>query len=104
MLLSESDERSVLAAMLTLPNGIRRVSAAGVRSTSYLVAQHQRLHESIVDCYIDLQRPIDAISLGNYLIAHDAMDQIGGASFLAEVLGYSSTGDQFEQLLRRCLL
>ena len=101
MLLSESDGRSILAAMLTIPDAIVRVLAAGVRFNSYSTAQTQYLHESIVDCYIDLQRPVDAVSLGSYLMDRNALQTVGGPEFLASVLNHSPTAVEFARILSR---
>lgn len=101
MQLQIADERRLLGAMLTICDGILRVLAVGCRSTSYSIPQHQLLHNRIVDCYLDLQRPVDAIEICRYLADHDELEQIGGAGFVAGILNDSPTDHEFKRILSR---
>ncbi len=84
-----SAERSVLSALLLDPAAFHEVSAE-VRDADFYHPAHQILFQAMVEIH-EQRRPVDLITLSEYLNTQKTLDAIGGAMYLAEVADFAPT-------------
>jgi replicative DNA helicase len=82
-------ERSVLSSLLLDNRAIHEVVLELTAKEFYHPA-HQSLFRAMIAIHED-QKPVDLITLSEYLNAHKTLDAIGGPVFLAEIADFEAT-------------
>ena len=82
---SAEAERGVLGSILLDPTGsIDKSLARRMRAESFYDRRHQLLFEQLVDMS-QANIPMDAVTIGQWLKEHDALDKVGGYDYLVEL-------------------
>jgi replicative DNA helicase len=82
---SAEAERGVLGSILLDPTGsIDKSLARRMRAESFYDRRHQLLFEQLVDMS-QANIPMDAVTIGQWLKEHDALDKVGGYDYLIEL-------------------
>ncbi len=76
-------EQSVLGALLIDKNAMLRV-ADMLRSDDFYSPAHEKIYSAMLDLY-EKRQPIDVLSVTTKLKEHDAVKDVGGSSYLAEL-------------------
>jgi len=79
----------VLSALLLDPRAFHEV-AAELQATDFYHPAHQALYRAMLAIHED-GRPVDLITLSEYLTARKSLDAIGGPVTLAEIADYAAT-------------
>jgi len=87
-------ERSVLSAMLLDPRAYHDVYGE-VKPEDFYHPAHQILYQSMIMIH-DEGRPVDLITLSEYLTAQKTFDAAGGQVYLAEVADFAATAANVE--------
>jgi replicative DNA helicase len=82
-------ERAVLAAMLLDPRAFHEVLAE-IRAEDFYHPAHQTLYRSMIALHDD-QKPVDLITLSEYLTQKKSLDSVGGPVALAEIADCAAT-------------
>jgi replicative DNA helicase len=82
-------ERAVLCALLIDNHKLREV-ATEVRADDFYHPSHQTLYKAVLALHED-QKPVDLITLSEYLNSRKLLDSLGGPVFLAEIADFEST-------------
>jgi len=82
-------EQAVLGSVLIDKNAIFRVADLLVPEDFYSPA-HERIYEAILELYAKRQ-PIDVFSLTNFLKEREALKEVGGSTYLAELTNQVAT-------------
>ncbi len=87
-------EQAVLGSVLIDKNAIFRVADLLVPDDFY-DPKHEKIYEAILDLYAK-QKPIDVLSLTNYLKEKDVLAVCGGSSYLAELTNQVTTASHVQ--------
>ena len=97
-------QRKLLGAMLISHRTIAVVARSGVSAAHFTTTAHSALFEAIVSAAASHSRPVDAVDVGAFLIEHDRMDDVGGASAIAIILESVARTDDISTIISRVLL
>ena len=78
-------ERGVLGSILLLNEAIDDVAEL-IRVDYFYSDAHQKIYKAIFHLYENNIRGIDAVTLANELVRTNALEEVGGAAYLAEIL------------------
>jgi replicative DNA helicase len=82
-------EKAVLSALLIDNHAFHEVCVE-VKAEDFYHPAHQALYKAMVAIHED-QKPVDLITLSNYLNAQKRLDAIGGTVYLAEIADFEAT-------------
>ena len=87
-------EATVLGALLIDKNAIFRVSDMLLPEDFYS-PQHERIYKAVLGLY-EKRQPIDVLSLTTYLKERDALAEVGGSTYLAELTNRVSSASHVQ--------
>ncbi|MDQ3008109.1 MAG: replicative DNA helicase [bacterium] len=82
-------EASVLGAILVDPEAIIKVAEI-IKNDSFYTQEHQEMYTAMEELY-EKRSPIDVVTLSNQLKKNKKLDQVGGASAIAQLANSLST-------------
>jgi len=88
-------ERSALGAVLIDSSAISRI-AEFVRSEHFYAREHVLIYQAMLDLF-EKQKPIDIVTVKNQLSVNGALKEVGGATYLSELLNAVPTSAYVEQ-------
>jgi replicative DNA helicase len=77
-------ERSLLSSMLR-DNHVISEAVTQVRAEQFYIFAHQKLFESIARLNDDQDKPVDLVTLSEYLRQHKLHEEVGGDAYLADL-------------------
>lgn len=87
-------ERLVLGSLMIDKNAVYRIADI-VEPADFYVPKHERIFRSILELF-GKGSPIDVVSLSNFLKEKDMLADIGGSSYLSELVNDVSTSSHIE--------
>ncbi|MDI6808777.1 MAG: replicative DNA helicase [Candidatus Eisenbacteria bacterium] len=91
---SEDAERSVLGSMLLDEEAIPRCIEI-LEESDFHFDRHRKLFKAIVQLYMN-NRPADAVTLAEELARMEALEEVGGRSYISSLLDYVATSGNVE--------
>jgi replicative DNA helicase len=94
-------EQAVLGSILIDKNAILKVADLLVSSDFY-IPSHERIYSAVFDLY-EKHKPIDILSVTNYLKENNTLAEIGGSGYLAELTNQVTTTshvDHYAQIVK----
>ncbi|HSD55704.1 MAG TPA: replicative DNA helicase [Candidatus Saccharimonadales bacterium] len=92
---NEEAEASLLGAILIDADALVKI-ADSVSSIDFYDPRHQKIYEAITQLY-ERRSPIDVLTLADQLKTNQALDLVGGASYLTELTNFVPTASHVEQ-------
>ncbi len=84
---SEDGEKALLCSILLDPKELVPLCIEQIGREAFYSHAHQTVYDAIVDLW-DQKRPIDLVTLGQYLTDHGLLEKVGGAPVLSELFGF----------------
>ncbi|MFW6143758.1 MAG: DnaB-like helicase N-terminal domain-containing protein, partial [Patescibacteria group bacterium] len=100
---NEEAERSILGALLLDEDAIVQV-VDNLRGEHFYHDRHKKIYQAIYDLF-ERREPVDMITVTNELQTMGALEEVGGASYLAELVNSvptSAHASYYSEIVREC--